>query len=64
MARVADREISLSDLQRLHDWVKTEPVAPYGDWYKDFGSFLLCGTGEFPKTVLLKGMKPFGRRVD
>jgi len=34
--------------------------APDGDWYKDFGSFVLCGTGEYPKTVLKKGMKPFG----
>jgi len=38
----------------------TEPQAPEGDWYKDFGSFVLCGTGEYPKTVLKKGMKPFG----
>ncbi len=29
-------------------------------WYKDFGSFVLCGTGEYPKTVLKTGMKPFG----
>jgi hypothetical protein len=38
----------------------TEPWAPDGDWYKDFGSFIICGTGEYPKTVLKKGMKPFG----
>ena len=30
------------------------------NWYKDFGSFVLCGTGEYPKTVLKKGMRPFG----
>ena len=35
-----------------------------GDWYKDFGSFILCGTGKFPKTVLEKGTKPFGEPVD
>jgi len=40
--------------------VNTEPHAPAGDWYKDFGSFILCGTDEYPKTVLKKGMKPFG----
>ena len=34
-----------------------------GDWYKDFGSFLLCGSGKFPKTVLEKGMKPFGDEI-
>jgi hypothetical protein len=63
LARVHDREITLKDLERLQAWVKTEPVAPDGDWFKDFGSFILCGTGELPKTVLARGMKPFGRPV-
>jgi hypothetical protein len=44
--------------------VRTEPLAPDGDWYKDFRSFILCGSGEFPKTVLKPGMKPFGKSVD
>lgn len=48
----------------LQAWVKTSPVAPEGDWYKDFGSFILCGTDQFPKTVLEKGMKAFGRPVE
>ncbi len=61
LARVAERQITLNDLRRLQDWVKTGPTAPEGDWYKDFGSFLLCGTGEFPKIVLSKGMRPFGQ---
>ena len=26
-----------------------------GLWYKDFGSFKICGEGKFPKTFLLKG---------
>jgi hypothetical protein len=34
------------------------------DWYKDFGSFIICGSGEFPKTVLEKGMAPFGTPID
>ena len=38
----------------------TEPWAPDGDWYKEFGLFIICGTGEFPKTILKKGMEPFG----
>jgi len=54
----------MNDLQRLQAWVRTGPVAPDGDWYRDFGSFILCGTGKFPKTVLEKGMKPFGVPVD
>jgi hypothetical protein len=50
------RAITLDDLQRLRAWVVADPWAPYGDWYKDFGSFVLCGTGEYPKTVLKKGI--------
>jgi hypothetical protein len=60
LERVDERRISVTDLLALREWVKTEPVAPDGDWYKDFGSFILCGSGRFPKTVLEKGMKPFG----
>ena len=63
LARVAERQISLDDLSRLQEWVKTGPEAPEAEWYKDFGSFLLCGTGAFPKTVLIKGMKPFGQKL-
>jgi hypothetical protein len=64
LQRVDERRISLGDLLALQEWVKTGPVAPAGDWYKDFGSFTLCGSGQFPKTVLEKGMKPFGYRID
>jgi hypothetical protein len=45
-------------------WVKSEPFAPDGDWYKDFGSFKLCGFGEYPRTVLTKGMAPFGEEIE
>jgi hypothetical protein len=62
--RVDERKIPLRDLQLLEVWVKSEPDAPNGDWYKDFGSFKLCGTGELPKTVLLKSMKAFGTRIE
>ena len=62
--RVAEREIALSDLERLQSWVRSEPIAPEGDWYKDFGTFLLCGSGRLPKTVLRAGMKPYGSPVD
>lgn len=64
LERVEERRISLSDLMALQAWVRTGPSAPEGDWYKDFGSFILCGSGKFPKTVLEKGMKPFGDRID
>jgi len=64
LARVEQRQISLQDLRRLQEWVNADPLAPEGDWYKDFGSFLICGTSEFPKTVLIKGMVPFGTRIE
>jgi len=58
--RMRDRAISISDLNQLRLWIETRLEVPEEDWYKDFGSFLLCGTGQYPKTVLKKGMKPFG----
>ena len=64
LQRVNERNIPLADLQRLQIWVRTGPSAPDGDWYKDFGSFKLCGSGEFPKTVLTKGMTPFGDEIE
>lgn len=54
LQRVQERKISIKDLEALQVWVRTGPVAPDGDWYKDFGSFILCGNGKFPKTVLEK----------
>lgn len=64
LERVDQRRITVNDLTALQVWVQTGPVAPEGDWYKDFGTFILCGTGKFPKTVLEKGMKPFGEPLD
>ena len=64
LERVQERQITLADLSRLQDWVKTEPFASEGDWYKDFGSFKLCGTGPWPTTVLTREMKPFGHEIE
>ena len=65
LERVAERQISLTDLRRLQDWVKSRPHAPDdGDWYKDFGSFKLCGSGEYPRTVLTKDMRAFGKEIE
>jgi hypothetical protein len=64
LERVDERRIPLADLQRLQAWVKTDPSAPDGDWYKDFGSFKLCGSGALPKTFLIQGMKPYGKRIE
>jgi len=53
--RMRDREISVSDLNQLRLGVETRPQVPEGDWYKDFGSFKVCGSGSYPKTFLLRG---------
>jgi hypothetical protein len=51
-------------LLRLQEWVRSGPVAPDGDWYKDFGSFKLCGSGEYARTFLTKEMKAFGEEIE
>ena len=61
--RVQQGEIALADLRRLQEWVKSGPWAPEGDWYKDFGSFKLCGEGKYPKTFLLAGQIATGEKL-
>jgi hypothetical protein len=53
--RMGDRSIGIADLNKLRLWIESEPELPEGDWYKDFGSFKICGQGAFPKTFLLRG---------
>jgi hypothetical protein len=64
LQRVDERRISIEDLQTLRTWVRTGPSRPDGGGYKDFGSSLLCGTGTLSKTVLEKGLKPFGDPIE
>jgi len=61
--RAAERKISPSDLQRLKIWRQSEPDAPDGLWFKDLGSFKLCGEGKFPKTFLLRGQAAKGEEL-
>ena len=58
-----DRSISLQDLNRLRMWVETEPELPDVRWFKDFGSFKICGEGALPKTFLLRGQAADGDEV-
>jgi hypothetical protein len=44
--RMRDRAISIADLNRLRLWIGSRPEVPEGDWYKDFGSFKICGHGK------------------
>lgn len=61
--RMHDRNISIGDLNQLRLWMETKPEVPEELWYKDFGSFKLCGEGRYPKTFLLAGQPAVGRRL-
>ena len=60
MERMNERAISVSDLNQLRLWIESGPEVPEGDWFKDFGSFKVCGRGLYPKTFLLAGQAAKG----
>ena len=61
--RLRARRITAEDLYRLKEWRESEPDAPEGLWYKDFGSFKICGEGRYPKTFLLRGQPAKGQEL-
>jgi hypothetical protein len=61
--RMRDRDISLTDLNALRLWIETQPEVPNGAWYKDFGSFKICGEGRLPQTFLLPGQVARGQKL-
>ena len=61
--RMRDRAIGLADLNQLRLWVETKPELPEGDWYKDFGSFKICGRGALAKTFLLRRQVAKGEKL-
>jgi hypothetical protein len=61
--RMRDRAISIADLNLLRLWIETRPEVPEGEWYKDFGSFKICGRGSYAKTFLLKGQAAQGEAL-
>jgi hypothetical protein len=61
--RMRDRAIGLADLNQLRLWVETKPEVPEGDWYKDFGSFKICGRGAVAKTFLLRSQVAKGEKL-
>ena len=58
--RMRDRQITIADLNELRLWIESGPVVPDGEWYKDFGSFKICGQGPFAKTFLIRGQAAKG----
>ena len=61
--RMRDRAIRIADLSQLRLWIASRPEVPEGDWYKDFGSFKICGEGKFPKTFLLRSQVARGTKL-
>jgi hypothetical protein len=61
--RLLDRKITTEDLYQLKLWVESKPEAPDGMWFKDFGSFKVCGEGPYPKTFLLRGQAARGQKL-
>lgn len=61
--RMHERKIGIADLNALRLWLESRPETPDGPWFKDFGSFKLCGEGSYPKTFLLKGQAAHGERL-
>jgi len=61
--RMQDRKISIADLNQLRQWIDSAPEVPEGDWFKDFGSFKLCGRGSLPTTFLLPGQAAKGHKI-
>lgn len=61
--RLRDRKITAEDLYQLKLWRESNPEAPDGLWFKDFGSFKICGEGKYPKTFLLRGQAAKGERL-
>ena len=61
--RLRERQITPEDLYQLKTWRESSPDAPDGLWYKDFGSFKICGDGQYPKTFLLAGQAAKGQKL-
>jgi hypothetical protein len=61
--RLRERKVNAEDLYQLKLWRESAPEAPEGPWYKDFGSFKLCGEGRLPKTFLLRSQVARGRKL-
>ncbi len=61
--RMRDRNIRVEDLNKLRQWMESKPEVSEGRWFKDFGSFKLCGEGKHPKTFLLPGQVATGQQL-
>jgi hypothetical protein len=53
----------VEDLYQLKLWRQSEPEAPDGPWFEEFGSFKVRGEGKYPKTFLLRGRAARGQKL-
>lgn len=53
----------MADLNRLRLRAETHPEVPEGEWYKDFGTFKICGQGALAKTFLVRGQVAKGEKL-
>ena len=61
--RAKERKITENDLFELAEWKAQDPGVPDAEWYKDFGSFKLCGIGKYPSTFLMPGQVARGKKL-
>lgn len=44
-------------------WIESQPTVPEGKWFKSFGTFFVCGDGQYITTFLDGDMAPYGEEV-
>jgi hypothetical protein len=61
--RVWERQISTDQLERLFEWLETEPEVSNGKWFKRFPSLTVCGEGGWIKTFLRPDQAALGNEI-
>lgn len=62
--RIHERQIDSAQLERLAEWLDSEPEVPDGPWFKRLSGMTVCGDGELIKTFLLPGQPAKGKRIE
>lgn len=62
--RIHERQIDSAQLERLAEWLDSEPEVPDGPWFKRLSGMTVCGDGELLKTFLLPGQPAKGKRIE
>ena len=62
--RAMQRGISVENMRQLDHWLLKNPEVPDGRWFKRFGDFTICGTGELVTTFLTNDQSASGEEVE